>query len=338
MLSEYGKIKRHELKALIEREYGIEVVNFHESDRGILIQTDQGVKRFKKIKSDESKMLFAASAYEYIYNNGFHSISRINKTRSGDYTVRYDKHIFILQDFTKGRVFAIESAEEAAEAAAALAKLHQCGSGFIPAPGSRARVDWGKWMEKFKSYAINMRKYREMVERKEEKSRFDRVFLDYADRYHEKMVTACQLLRDNGYLAKVRESMNCNQVIHNEFKKHAIMKDEKQGIFITNLEECSYDIRETDFATLLESFSGKNKTDLAHAAIMGYAALNPLDRDSLKIIQAFLIYPKKFYKVIESCYGKKKNYNEGELLKKLERSIKKEQRKEGLILAIQHYM
>ncbi len=335
MSSEYGKIKRHELKTLIEAEYGVRVVSFHESDRGILMQTEQGVKRLKKVKCDESKMLFAASAYEYIYNNGFRQISRINKTRSGDCTVRYDKHIFILQDFTVGKVFDIDTASEAADVGSELARLHQCGCGFIPAPGSRARVDWGKWMEKFKSYAVNLRKFEEMVLCKEEKSRFDRMFLEYAGQYREKMLTAYQLLRDSGYLEKVRASMKSNQVIHNAFRKHAILRDEEQEIFITNLEECSYDITETDIAGLLESLSGKNKAELAQAAVIGYSDVNPLDWKSLRIIQAFLIYPKRFYKVVESCYGKRKNNFEGELLKKLERAIRKEQKKEEIVRAVQ---
>ena len=51
----------------------------------------------------------------------------------------------------------------------------------------------------------------------------------------------------------------------------------------------------------------------------------------MKIIKAFLIYPKRFFKVSESIYGRRKNYNEIELAHKLARSIKREKKKEEVI-------
>jgi spore coat protein I len=144
------------------------------------------------------------------------------------------------------------------------------------------------------------------------------------------MQRAYGLLKENEYLEKVRQSMACNQITHSEFKKHAIMEEEGGAIFITNLEECSYDICESDIATLIESFSGKDRIELANTALEAYSAIKPLDGCSIKIIAAFLFYPKKFYKIAESAYGKKKNYNETELAQKLERSIRKEKRKQEL--------
>ncbi|MGE5632307.1 MAG: CotS family spore coat protein [Caulobacteraceae bacterium] len=331
MSSKYEKIKRHELKVIIEEEYGLRVKNMHEGDKGILIYTDNGVKRLKRAKSDDSKILFAASAYEHIYNNGFTGISCINRSLGGSYTVKYDKNTYMLQNFSKGKVYEIENEKDAAAVGRTLAKLHNAGAGFIPVPGSRARVDWGKWMEKFKAQSISMNKYMELVGQKPEKSRFDSVFLNNAKQFYERVFNCYLILRDNGYLDKVRQAMACNQIVHGEFKKHAIIRDDGGEVFITNLENCSYDICEYDIATLFESFSGKNRVSLVSAAAEAYSGIKPIDRDSLRIIEAFLICPRKFCNVIESCYGKKKNYNETELVNKLERSIRKEKRKEEVI-------
>jgi hypothetical protein len=105
MSGEYGKLKRHDIKLLIESLYGLEVKNMQESDRGTLVYTDNGVKRLKETKSDEAKILFAASAYEHIYNNGFRNISCINRNLGGSYHMRYERSNYILQDFTEGKVY-----------------------------------------------------------------------------------------------------------------------------------------------------------------------------------------------------------------------------------------
>ena len=331
MTSGYGKLKRHDLKLLVESLYGLEVKNMQEGDRGILLHTDRGIKRLKETKSDEAKILFAASAYEHICNNGFRQISCINRNLNGSCHMKYDKDNYILQDFTKGRVYEVETREAAAAVGKALAEFHKAGEQFVPSPGSRARVDWGKWMEKFKANSISLKKFKEIVCLKEKANGFDKLFAENVDGFLSNMQCAYTLLKENGYLDKVKQAMTCNQITHSEFKKHAILEEEAGGIFITNLEECSYDICEFDIATLLESFSGKNKVELAAASLEAYSAVKPLDKYSLKIITAFLLCPKRFYKVVESAYGRRKNYNEIELTQKLERSIKKEKRKGEII-------
>lgn len=327
----YGKLKRHDLKLLIESLYGLEVRNMQEGDRGILVYTDRGIKRLKETKSDEAKILFAASAYEHIYNNGFRQISCINRNLNGRGHMKYDKTNYILQDFTNGRVYDADTTEKAAVVGKALAELHMAGENFIPAPGSRARVDWGKWMGKFKANSLSMKKYKELISLKEKKGTIDKLFLENADEFIEKTRHAHALLKENGYLDKVRFAMSCNQITHGEFKKHAILEGEPEGVFITNFEECSYDICEFDIATLFESFSGKNKGELAAAAAEAYSAVRPLDDCSMNIIKGFLMYPKRFFKVAESVYGRRKNYNEIELTQKLTRSIKREKKKEEII-------
>ncbi|MGE5678978.1 MAG: hypothetical protein ACM3ZR_13060, partial [Pseudomonadota bacterium] len=204
---------------------------------------------------------------------------------------------------------------------------HKAGEHFVPAPGSRARVDWGKWMEKLRSNSVSLNKYKEIVCLKGKNNEFDKVFCANVNDFLRDMQCSHELLKGSGYLERVRDSMACNQLTHSGFKKHAILEAEG-AVFITNLEECSYDICEFDVATLLESFSGKNSLELVDAALEGYSAVKPMNSGSIRIITAFLLFPRRFYKIAESAYGKKKNYNEKELTLKLERSIRREKKKQ----------
>lgn len=337
MSSKYAKIKRHELKRLVEEEYGITIQNMHEGDRGILVHIDTGVKILKRTKTDDPNVLFAGSACRYLADKGFTNIGCINKTLSGDYTINYNDTLYFLQDFTKGRRMNIASPKDAAEAARALAELHKAAKGFIPTPGSRARVDWGRWMEKCKSYHTNMKKYKEAAEKKDTKSRFDKTFLKYADMYCERMERAYMLFKEGNYLEKVQQAMQCNQLIHREFRKHALYRQENGELFITNMDGCSYDIIENDLADLIEGFSGADKTQMAAEALRAYADVTPLDPKSIKLIRAFLIQPKGFYRIIDKYYGKKKDYTENVLTYKLEKYARKENAKDDIIAFLETY-
>lgn len=337
MSGAFTRIKRQEMKELVELEYGLQVVNMHESEKGILIFTDRGIKLLKKSKRDEAKLQFAALAYEYLSERGFENLSRINKTQQGSYHIAYNGSKYVVQDYVRGKVMEIKTPEAAVKAAQALAMLHKAGEGFLPAQGSHARVDWGKWMDKFKANSINIKKYMKNLENKRDLTKFDRIYLKYAESYYEKMFNAYLILRNFGYLEKVQQSMKQNQLIHSEFRRHSLLQDDQGEVFVTNLENCAYDIREADIATLLESLSGKNKGELARAALKAYSAIYKLDRRSVKVIQGFLLQPKRFYKVIERYYGRKKNFTEAELLSKLERAIKKEVRKAVVLEVLEDY-
>ncbi|MFZ5351219.1 MAG: CotS family spore coat protein [Bacillota bacterium] len=337
MAKKYVKLKRQELKELVEKEYGIKVKDMHEGDKGIVLFTTGGTKLLKGCKRDEAKLMFAVSAYEYIRAKGFKNISVINRTSNGCCWVNYENRLFILQDFSAGRIFNIRTDEEAARAGRLLAELHRAGAGFVPEAGCHARVDWGKWMEKFKSYSYNLKRFKESVEDSNSKSKLDKVFLKHADNYCDRMYRAYLILKNFGYLEKVQLSMKHNQLTHKQFRRHSMIISEQGELFICSMEDCAYDIPEVDIADLIESLSGNRKTELAKAALEGYSSVNKLDRKSVKIIQAFLLQPKRFYKSADRSYGKRKNYTESELLHKLERSVKREARKDSMIEFLENY-
>ncbi|MDF2841378.1 MAG: CotS family spore coat protein [Clostridia bacterium] len=333
----YTRIKRQEIIELVESEYSFHVINIHESDNGILIYTDCGIKLLKKVKRDEAKIQFAAFAYEYLAERGFCNMSRINKTQSGSYTVSLNGSRYVIQDYVRGGIMEIKTPEAAAKAAKALALLHKAGQDFVPLPGSHARVDWGKWMDKFKANSINIRKFNKNLENKADLSRFDKLYAMHAGEFYEKMFNAYLIMRNFGYLEKVQQSMKQNQLIHSEFRRHSLLLNDKDEVFVVNLENCAYDIREADIATLLESFTGSNKAELVMAALKAYSTIIKLDRRSIKVIQAFVLQPKRFYKVIERYYGRKKNFTEAELVNKLEKAIKKEMRKAVVLEVLEDY-
>lgn len=337
MSGTYTRIKRDEIKQLVESEYGIKVINMHEGDKGILMYSDCGIKMLKKIKRDDAKLQFAASAYQYLGDKGFCSMSMVNKTLSGNCSFEYSNSKYIVQDYVRGKVIEIKTTEVAALVAEALALMHKAGENFVPPQGGHARVDWGKWMDKFKANSINIKKYYKGLQDKKALTRFDRLYERYAEDYYEKMFNAYLILRNFGYLEKVQQSMKQNQLIHSEFRRHSLLLNDLGEVFVTNLENCAYDIREADIATMIESFTGKNKAELVGAALKAYSGIIKLDRQSIKVIQAFVLQPKHFYKVIERYYGRKKNFTEAELYYKLERAIKKEVRKGPVLEVLEDY-
>jgi CotS family spore coat protein len=337
MSGAYTRIKRREIKELLESEYGFEIINMHEGEKGILLYSNCGIKLLKKAKRDEAKIEFAASAYDYLADNGFSNISKINRTQSGSSVVSYGGSKYLLQDYTRGKSMEIKTVEAAAKVGEALAALHKAGEGFVPAQGSHARVDWGKWMDKFKANSLNIRKYTRSLQVKDRLTKFDSIYKKVAEEYYEKMFNAYLILKNFGYLEKVQQSMKQNQLIHSEFRRHALLQDDGSRVFVTNMENCAYDMREVDIATMLETFSGRNKGEMTGAALRAYSEVIKLDRRSVKVIQGFLLQPKRFYKVVEQYYGRKKNFTEAELVSKLEKAIKKELRKKPVLDALEDY-
>lgn len=338
MSDKHGKFKRREIRELIQKEYGLEIYNMHESDKDILIYTDQGDKFIKRMKKDEAQVLFVASAYEHIKSRGFTNISALCQTQEGKYYIKYDGNLYVLENTMKGRHFSISSNEDGEKIGEVLAKYHIAADNFIPAPGSRAKVDWGRWMDKIKVQSARLKKFREAVEEKKIKNKFDRLFINNVDMFEKRAEEAYLILKGSRYMEKVYKSMQTNQLCHKTFKRHSLIMTGKGDIFVTSMEDCSYDIIETDLASLLESCIGSKALPYLPSVIQGYSKVKPLDNDSLNIIRALLLQPGRFYKIVNRYYGKKKNYNEYELMKKMERSLRKEERRYEIVKKLEEVM
>jgi len=323
----HGKFKRREIRDLIENEYELKIHNMHEGDKGILIYTNMGDKIFKRVKKDEAQVLFIASAYNHIKNRGFTNISSLCKTRDDKYYVRYDGNLYVLEDSVKGRNFSISSEEDGRKIGEILARFHIAANNFIPVTGSRAKVDWGKWMDKIKVQSVRLNKFKEIAQEKSLKSKLDNIFLKHVDQYIKKAEEAYILLKNNCYMEKVYKAMQTNQLCHKTFKKHSLISLDDGDIFVTTMENCSYDIIETDLVSLLESCIGSKGLSYVKSVIQGYSRINHIDTNSINIVRALLLQPGRFYKIANRYYGKKKNYNEYELIKKMERSLRKEERR-----------
>ncbi|NLM43770.1 MAG: CotS family spore coat protein [Clostridiales bacterium] len=338
MSGKHGKFKRREIRELIQKEYGLKIYNMHERDKGILIYTDQGDKFLKRMKKDEAQVLFVASAYEHIKSRGFENISALCKTLEGKYYIKYDGSLYALEDSMKGKHFSISSHEDGEKIGKVLAEYHIAADNFVPAAGSRAKVDWGRWMDKIKVQSVRLKKFRETVEEKKIKNKFDRLFIKHVDLYEKRAEEAYSLLKESCYMEKVYKSMQTNQLCHKTFKKHSLILTDRGDIFITAMENCSYDIIETDLVSLLESCIGSKGLPYLPSVIQGYSQVKPLDADSLNIIRALLLQPGRFYKIVNRYYGKKKNYNEYELMKKMERSLRKEERRYEIVKKLEEVM
>lgn len=338
MSGKHGKFKRREIRDLIQTEYGLKVHNMHEGDKGILIYTDQGDKIFKRMKKDEAQVLFVASAYNHIKNRGFKNISALCKTQGGKYYTKYDGGLYVLEDSMKGKDFSITSEEDGRKIGEVLARFHMAANNFIPATGSRAKVDWGRWIDKIKVQSARLSKFKEIAESKAFSTKFDRLFLKHADEYIKQAEEAYILLKNSCYMEKVYMAMQTNQLCHKTFKKHSLILLDDGDIFISSLENCSYDIIETDLVSLLESCIGTKALPYMESVLQGYSSVKPLDTNSKNIIRALLLQPGRFYKIVNRYYGKKKNYNEYELLKKMERSIRKEERRNEIAKKLEEVM
>jgi len=334
----HGKFKRREIRDLIQNEYGLKVYNMHEGDKGILTYTNQGDKIFKKMKKDEAQLLFVASAYNHIKSKGFKNISALCKTLEGKYYTKYDGSLYVLEDSMKGKSFSITSEEDGRKIGEVLAKFHTAANNFIPATGSRAKVDWGRWIDKVKVQSVRLKKFKEIAESGTYSTKFDRIFLKYVDEYIKQAEEAYILLKNSGYMERVYMAMQTNQLCHKTFKKHSLTLLDDGDIFISSLENCSYDIIETDLVSLLESCVGTKSLAYLESVLQGYSSLKPLDANSINIIRALLIQPGRFYKIVNRYYGKKKNYNEYELLKKMERGIRKEERRKEIAKKLEEVM
>jgi len=327
------------LHNIIESEYNIAIKGIKEVEKEkFLLDTEKGKFLFEEVDDKETHLIFVCGIYEYLKEKGFNNINIIYMANSGKRYIKAGGKLYILSSYTEsmGKDFSMD--KNSREVVKLIAAFHKAAEGYTPPPGGKCKSDWGRWIEKYRKQCRALKKYLIQIKDKEDKTRFEKIFVRESDPFIKRMEESIDLLKKNGYIDVVEESMKKRQVCLNSFKKNSFYK-ENSNINIKSLSKCRYDIIEKDIAELLQKlleFKSKRKIEDIAKLIEIYHKENPLNENSIDIIKAFILFPEEYEKVCSRYYKGKDKWTEKMYIERLKKAIDYENKKIGLIDAIEN--
>ena len=328
---------KNELVQIILKEYDIKITNTQNTSDGIfLCQGDCSTLQIKKYNDKESHLIFFTGIYDHIKNTDFKKIVKIYISKSGKYYFRWMDDFYIVSDYidSKKNKFAYE--ENIYDAVKLLGTFHKASRGYITSTGGKAECDWGKWPDKYNREYKDIKRYKDTISNKDNKTQFDRLFLNNANEYLERMENSIKILKKNVYLNTVEDSMKMHQICLCNFKQCNFVQ-ERFDILIKSLGKCKYDIVERDIADLMKEtlkYCVGLSTNMWSNILSIYDKENTLMENSIDIIKAFIIYPDQFEKICFKYYSDKDKWTQEGYISKLTESMALQNRKVKFIEAL----
>lgn len=302
------------------KQFNIDVRNIIQNKDSFILQTASDKKILKKTFLSPERILFIHGAKEHLYNNGIENIDRFLSTDEGIPYILINDVCFTLHNDLEGRECSFDNTKDVLEATAMLAKMHKASKGYIAPTDSMQRDNLGKLPQFFSKRLEDLKKIKKKAGKR--KSKFDYLFLEYADNFIASGEAAIYMLESSNYEALVKQTRNEKSFCHHDFTHNSIIFNDK-GAHIINFDYCCYELKVYDIANLIRRKMRKCNWDLKTAKILfnEYIKWENISSDEIKILKIMLRFPQKFWRIINKYYNSKHSWSEKFFIQKLNEVI-----------------
>lgn len=111
-------------------------------------------------------------------------------------------------------------------------------------------------------------------------------------------------------------------ISHHDFNHHNIFV-QNSDMYLINFEYCCYDLKVYDLVNLLRRKMRKCQWDIDEAALIinEYSKIESLSESELDLMKLMLMFPQKFWRVINKYYNSRKSWSEQNYISRLEEVI-----------------
>ncbi len=310
----------HELERELQENYDIKINSISNFRDMFIANTDNGKRLIKITSLKPDRVSFIAEVKEHLYNNGFCNIDRTIYTNSGSPCITLNEQTVYISNYVEGRESNLDNQDECIKCARLLAKMHRASVGFNQSEGSNPRVELGRLPAGYRKRLDEIKKLKKNAVKG--KMKFDNLMSKHVDYFYELGERALCLLETSDYYDLVEDAEKSKNISHHDFNHHNIFVQNNE-MYLINFEYCCYDLKVYDLVNLLRRKMRKCQWDIDEAAIIinEYSKIESLSESELDLMKIMLMFPQKFWRVINKYYNSRKGWSEQNYISRLEEVI-----------------
>lgn len=265
------------------------------------------------METEAGKVLFFLSAMFYLWENGFHFMSRPFKTKEGELFVADGKSLYFLTSWIEGKYIDFSGEDQLEAAVNLLVEMHRKGEGFHPPENCIPRNDIGKWPDKWQKRIRDLKIM--AVLSQEEKDDFDKTFHGIVNICLDEAHQSLKLIQSAGYEDYCQDLINLKPLCHRDFVYHNIIVNDTNSTnvhhgyyghnaYLIDFEYCVQDSRVIDLARLIRTVFIEHPWEIgtAQRIIRGYQKIYPLTLTEEKLLLALLLFPHDIWRTGHKWY------------------------------------
>lgn len=314
--------------------YDFTVLRTWKGRGAIIFETSAGNKLIKEYTRPKEKLPLLEELLTKVERSGICRVDHYIKTKDGSYYVTdKDDVVYIVKDYCEGRECNVRDLEDLVSGTRLLAKLHQ---ELHHLPQENEEVQWSSHI-----YTINdefVKHNRELVRtlrclnEKGQRSEFELFLLHNYKKLLEQAREVEKMAAETDFSSLYEDCVKSGNFIHGEYQYHNILLNDYQ-ISLINFEKAVPDVGVKDLYYFLRKAMEKSgwSEKTGEMILEEYEKVRPLPEKERKQLYLRLLYPEKFWKIVNFYYNSTKSWIPGRNMEKLNLLLEQENAKQSFL-------
>ena len=310
----------NEVDKEIAEKYNLEIKSIVPLKDVFIISTSKGKMILKKTILSPERIQFIHAVKEHLSENNFTRLDRFLCSTEGIPYLISGGDSYTLTNMIEGNECNFDNRTEIIKSARLLAEMHKASKGFRPPENCIPRDELGKLPLYFNKRLEEIKKLKKTALK--EKNRFDYMFLQHYDYFHNLGENAIGLITNSIYDRLVKTAKEEGVLCHHDFTHNNIISNGSE-LYIINFDYCCFELKVYDIANFLRRKMRKCNWDINEAKVIidEYRTIEDISEDEFFVMKLILQFPQKFWRVINKYYNSKRGWSEKSFIVKLQEVI-----------------
>lgn len=311
----------------ITAKYDLIIYSTYRTRGALLLETDQGLKLVCNYEGSESRLEFEDELKSHIVKQGYFFVDSIFRNSAGKLmTANSCGENFVIKDWYDGEECSLKKDDKIRLAAANLAELHCCMTGFQMSEDKRAFVQTNL-KEQFEKRTRELKRVKTYIRERKQKNNFEVAYLSVCEAFYQDAIMAMKLLNDLPFEEMLQEAVKEGCICHGNYTYHNILllsnsasndalcqaaqiDDYSRMLVTTNFEKAAAGLQVMDLYQFIRKAMEKNDWNIhvGDHILDEYQQIRPLSKNELRLLYILLLFPEKFWKITNFYYNSKKSW------------------------------
>lgn len=299
------------------KQYPFQVLSRRRTRGAFLLDTEQGLRLLKECPASQARLEFEERVKQRLREQGYDEVDITYKNSRGEYFSRDNyRNNWIVRQWYHGTECDIRDNQMVLRCAAHLGKLHR-----LMKLGKTKETDYCQkegLRQEMERHNKELKRVRSYIRSRKQKNEMEICLLNSFDMFYGQACMAQTLLQESGYEQLWEKTLEEGRLSHGSYTYHNVLFGEN-GIITTNFDRAEVGIQIRDLYDFLRKAMEKNgwKPELGKCVIEEYQRERKMEPAEGVILYTLLLYPEKYWKLVNFYYNGRKSWMSAKNLEKL---------------------
>lgn len=302
------------------KKYPVAVKFRHRIRGAVLLETDKGICMIKTYTASKKRLLFEEEIKKLLLNGGYTDVDYAIPNMDNELlTDDENGNKWLMKKWYNGEECDIKDIHKVLLASSNMAVLHktmaigQDNTYALPVKTNKLDIK-----SLFLRHNREIKKVHSYIREKRQKNEMEICFLNSYNNFFEQGSQAEAFLKESGYERLFNDTIAEGRVMHGSYNYHNIMLSGNR-VITTNFEKADIGLQIIDLYDFIRKVMEKNSwnMNIGMQIIEAYKKERELEKEEEKVLYALLLYPEKYWKLVNFYYNGKKSWMSSKNFEKL---------------------